>query len=197
VGRRISHKISQETLMKLSIREATASDAQWFIDLVLSLAAEPDPQIPLGPDELFRTLDQQAELFGGASARGDVFLIAEVGGLRTGEVNLRRGSRPAFRHSAALGIAVAREWRNQGIGSELMQCAIEWARTEGDLRRVELNVFSTNAAAIRMYERFGFLIEGRRKSAIRVGNDFIDDLLMAYVIETPNKGRPRNGVPPV
>jgi len=175
--------------MQLQIREATASDAKWYVDLVASLAADPDPQIPLGPDELFRTPDQQAELFGGASARGDVFLIAEVDGLRTGEVNLRRGSRPAFRHSAALGIAVAREWRNKGIGSELMQRVIEWAKTEGDLQRVELNVFSTNAPAIRMYERFGFLIEGRRKSAVRVGNELIDDLLMAYVIETPNTGR--------
>ena len=186
----------RETLMNLHIREATTSDAKWYIELVVSLAAEPDPQIPLGPDELFRTLDQQAELFGGASARGDVFLLAEVDGLRAGEVNLRRGSRPAFRHSAALGIAVAREWRNKGVGSELMQRAIEWAKTEGDLRRVELNVFSTNASAIRMYERFGFLIEGRRKSAVRVGNDFIDDLLMAYVIETPNKGRLATAPPP-
>jgi RimJ/RimL family protein N-acetyltransferase len=173
--------------MKPNVREAMASDATWYIELVASLVAEPDSQIPLRPDELFRTPDQQAELFDGASARGDLFLIAEVDGIRTGELNLRRGSRAAFRHSAVLGISVAREWRNKGIGSVLMQCAIEWARTEGDLRRIELYVFATNAPAIRLYERFGFMIEGRRKGAVRVGDDFVDDMLMAYFAQKPNK----------
>src|SRR5688572_21393457 len=122
--------------MKPNVREATLSDTDWYLELVRSLVAESDSQIPLRPDELFRTPDQQAELFGGASARGDLFLIAEMNGTRLGELNLRRGGRAAFRHSAVLGISVAREWRNKGIGSVLMQCAIEWAKAEGALRRI-------------------------------------------------------------
>jgi putative acetyltransferase len=168
--------------MKPTVRKATASDTTWYLQLVASLAAEPDSQIPLRPDELFRTPEQQAELFDGAPARGDLFFIAEVDGIRTGEVNLRRGGRAAFRHSAVLGISVAREWRQNGVGSCLMQSAIEWAKTEGDLRRIELYVFATNAPAIRLYERFGFRIEGRRKGAVRVGDEFVDDLLMARVV---------------
>jgi RimJ/RimL family protein N-acetyltransferase len=169
--------------MKPNLRKATASDATWYVEHVYSLAAESDTQIPLRRDEIFRTPDQQAELFGGAPARGDLFLIAEMNGIRIGELNLRRGSRAAFKHSAVLGISVAREWRNKRIGSALMQCAIEWATGEGALRRIELYVFATNVPAIRLYERFGFMIEGRRKDAVLVGDRLVDDLVMAYVVQ--------------
>jgi RimJ/RimL family protein N-acetyltransferase len=168
--------------MSLTIRSATSNDTAWYLDLVRSLATEPEPQIPLGRDEHFRTPEQQAELFGGASARGDLFLIAEWNGERVGEVNLRRGSRPAFKHSAALGIAVARPSRGKGIGLALMEKAMEWAKGDGALRRIELNVFATNATAIRLYERCGFVVEGRRKDAVRVGDGFVDDVVMAYLI---------------
>ena len=171
--------------MKPNLRRATASDATWYVEHVYLLAAESDAQIPLRPDEFFRTPDQQAELFGGAAARGDLFLIAEMNGIRIGGLNLRRGSRAAFEHSAVLGMSVAREWRNRRIGSALIEGAIEWATGEGALRRIELHVFATNAPAIRLYERFGFMIEGRRKGAVRVGDGFVDDLVMAYVVQRP------------
>ena len=173
--------------MKPNLRKATASDATWYVEHVHSLAAEPDSQIPLQPDEFFRTPDQQAELFGSALARGDLFLIAEMNGIRIGELNLRRGSRAAFKHSAVLGMSVAREWRNKRIGSALMRSALEWAAGEGALRRIELYVFATNGPAIRLYERFGFMVEGRRKDAVRVGDGLVDDLVMACIVQRPDE----------
>jgi putative acetyltransferase len=65
-----------------------------------------------------------------------------------------------------------------------MQRAIEWAKTVGQLRRIELFVYVTNAPAIRLYERHGFVVEGKRRNAIRVGNDFVADLIMAYHVSS-------------
>lgn len=122
---------------------------------------------------------QGCRFYSRAAERGDLFLIAEVEGVRVGELNLRRGSRAAFRHSAMLGMSVACEWRNQRLGSAMMRRALEWAKARGDLRRIELYVYATNVPAIRLYERHGFVIEGRRRGAVRVGDAFVDDLLMA------------------
>lgn len=165
-----------------NVRKATANDAAWFIEHVRSLVSEPDVQIPLRPDEFVVTRDQQAALFSGAAGRGDLFLIAEVRGECVGELNLRRGSRTAFKHSTLLGISVAREWRNRRIGSTLLEHAIEWARSEAALRRIELYVYATNLPAIRLYEHYGFMIEGTRRGAVRVVDGFVDDILMAHVL---------------
>ena len=173
--------------MKVSMREATSWDTEWYLEHVRSLVAEADSQIPLRPTEVFRTPEQQTELFSAASERGDLFVLAEVNGERVGEMNLRRGTREAFKHAAVLGISVARAWRGKGVGSALLKHAIEWASTYGRLRRIELYVFASNAAAIRLYERFGFVVEGRRKGAVRVGDLFVDDLLMACLIQPLNK----------
>lgn len=60
-----------------------------------------------------------------------------------------------------------------------MQHALEWAKADATLRRIELYVYATNALAIRLYERHGFITEGRRRGAVRAGDRFVDDLLMA------------------
>lgn len=166
-------------LLQPHIREARSGDATWFIDHVRALVAEPDAQMPLRPGEFVTTPEQQAAIFSGAAARGDLYSIAEVQGERVGELNLRRGARAATRHAAVLGMSVAPAWRNRRIGSALMQYALAWARGAGALRRIELYVYTTNAPAIRLYQSSGFIIEGRRRDVIRVGDGFIDDLLMA------------------
>ena len=50
--------------------------------------------------------------------------------------------------------------RGQGYGTEAMRLLLEFAFGEVNLRRVQLTVFSYNAAAIRMYEKLGFQREG-------------------------------------
>jgi ribosomal protein S18 acetylase RimI-like enzyme len=75
-----------------------------------------------------------------------------------------------------IGMAVAREWRGRGVGSALMEAAIEWARERG-LHKLSLGVFAHNAAAIALYRKFGFVEEGRRVRHIRRKNGELWDLV--------------------
>ena len=73
----------------------------------------------------------------------------------------------ASRHGFGdVGMAVAREWRGLGVGSELLAAAIEWARERG-LHKLCLGVFAHNAAGIALYKKFGFVEEGRRVEQYR------------------------------
>ncbi|GAB3825374.1 GNAT family N-acetyltransferase [Hymenobacter jeollabukensis] len=54
---------------------------------------------------------------------------------------------------AAMGLVV--EARGRGLGKPMLQTAIDEARQRGD-RRIMLEVFTNNPAAIRLYERLGF-----------------------------------------
>lgn len=60
-----------------------------------------------------------------------------------------------------LNLAVSSHARRQGVGSQLLAAAFEWGRLVGAERAI-LDVRPSNQAALRLYERHGFRVEGRR-----------------------------------
>ncbi|MBC7767792.1 MAG: GNAT family N-acetyltransferase [Phycisphaerales bacterium] len=71
--------------------------------------------------------------------------------------------------------------RGSGAGASLMQTAIEHAVARG-ARRIALWVNERNAPARRMYERLGFVETGRVPGGIRVGDAYVDDVLMCLSV---------------
>jgi len=55
----------------------------------------------------------------------------------------------------------------------------EAARAGGELRRVTLQVFATNEPALALYRSFGFSVEGVQRGQVRIGDRFVDRVLMA------------------
>lgn len=169
--------------MNCRIRKATPEDAEALIAHVQAVSAEPGANVSLGPGEFQITLEKEREFLEHyAAAENSTFLVAEVDGHVVGSLMVTGGTRRANRHEAALGITIDPPWRNQGIGTALMRHAVEWARSTGILTRIQLFVFARNAAAIHLYEKFGFQVEGRRRRAIRKDGEYLDDLLMALLL---------------
>jgi RimJ/RimL family protein N-acetyltransferase len=75
------------------------------------------------------------------------------------------------------GMLVDREWRGRGVGSALLQAAIDWAREQG-LHKLCLEVFAHNTAAIALYRKCGFVEEGRRVKHFRRANGELWDSLV-------------------
>ena len=92
-------------------------------------------------------------------------LVAVDGAEIIGSIHVMR-SKHGF---GEIGMAVAREWRGRGVGSALLEAAIDWARREG-LHKLSLGVFAHNAAGIALYRKFGFVEEGRRVKQYRRAN---------------------------
>jgi RimJ/RimL family protein N-acetyltransferase len=59
------------------------------------------------------------------------------------------------KHRATLGISVAKAYWHMGLGTTLMRKAITIAQKLG-IEQLELDVVTTNARAISLYEKFGF-----------------------------------------
>ena len=87
-------------------------------------------------------------------------LVADVEGHVVGWLNLHVEPNPRRRHCAGFGLAVHDTVQGQGIGSALMAAMLDLADNWLGLHRIELSVWTDNPAAIRLYERFGFVIEG-------------------------------------
>jgi L-phenylalanine/L-methionine N-acetyltransferase len=87
-------------------------------------------------------------------------------------------NRPRRRHVGRIGISVAAEWQGKGVGTALMAAVVDLADNWLNLTRLELEVYADNAAAIRLYERFGFIYEGTlRQHAFRNG-EYVDSNVM-------------------
>lgn len=169
--------------MKLTIRQARPDDAEQLIANIQALIAEPGINIPLAPDEFKLTIEEERQaLTNSAAAANSIFLVAEIDSQLVGELSCKGGARRATRHAMALGMSVRQEWRGQGIGAALMTEAIRWARQSGVVSRIELQVYARNEAAIRLYQKFGFEIEGRRRRVIYQNGEYLDDLVMALLL---------------
>lgn len=119
---------------------------------------------------------------------GQHFLVAEVDGEVVGQIGLyTHPDSPRRAHAASIGMGVRDDWRGRGIGGALLAAAIDLAEKWLQVTRIEIEVYSDNAAAIALYEKHGFVREGlHHRHAFRDGAH-VDTLSMA---------RLRDRVPP-
>jgi len=155
------------TIQPITLRRATVADAAAHARIM------DDPQVlanlmqlPYASVELWEQRLADNNLPG----KTDLALVAEQGGVVVGSAGLHPAAQLRRRHTAVMGISVAREAQGQGVGRALMQGLCDYADGWAQITRIELTVFVDNARAIALYERFGFVHEGRHRAyALRDG----------------------------
>jgi putative acetyltransferase len=153
------------------VRPARAGDARAMAELMATVAEERDGIATEPPVEV----EERAALFAG-SADGSVVAVAH--GQIVGLVHVHV-SRFGFGDLAML---VDRDWRGRGVGSALVQAAIDRARGQG-LHKLCLEVFVHNAAAIALYRKFDFVEEGRRRQQYRrASGELWDSIVMGLAL---------------
>ncbi|MGP6159964.1 MAG: N-acetyltransferase family protein [Vulcanimicrobiaceae bacterium] len=102
--------------------------------------------------------------------------VERAGEAIVGQIHvLRLPGEPA---SATVGMLVGPDFRGRGIGAALLDAALAWACAQ-PLRRLELEVFPHNAAALRLYRSRGFRdVELRRNALPRRNGELWDVLAM-------------------
>jgi RimJ/RimL family protein N-acetyltransferase len=110
-------------------------------------------------------------------------IIAVVGETIVGGLTFDGGRRPRLRHVGEFGISVAQEYAGLGIGRALLEYMIAWAERGGVVRKINLKVRVDNAGAIRLYERMGWVHEGRTTRDTLIEGQFKDCLLMGRPVD--------------
>ena len=169
-----------------SIRHAVPADAAAVLEYLKGLADEPDIPLNLEPGCITMTVDQEEKILAGILAADNaVYRVAVADGQIIGIINCQGKTRmmapQLVRHVAELGLSIRKDWRGKGVGTALMEDVIAWAKNTGFITRLQLEVYTTNTRAIRLYERLGFVHEGCRKHAIRRGGKYIDNYTMALL----------------
>ena len=170
------------------IRRVQPSDAAAFVRVM----GHPEVQANLLQMPYPGLAQWQARLAEGAAPdKPDLLLVAELpdqhgdwqvvatSGLHPTSPALRR------RHVMNLGIAVAPEAQGRGVGHALMVALCDWADRWGQLLRIELTVFVDNPRAIALYQRHGFLQEGRHLGYALRDGAYVDVFSMARLHPSP------------
>lgn len=114
-------------------------------------------------------------------SEGQHQLVAVVDGEVVGAIGLYTLSHARLRHTGSIGMAVRDDWQGKGVGSALMREVLLLADNWLNLKRVELEVYTDNPAAIALYTKFGFAHEGTKRAyAFRDGH-YVDAHMMARV----------------
>lgn len=106
-------------------------------------------------------------------------LVACVAGEVIGSLGLETTDRPRRRHVGQIGMGVRDDWQGRGVGTALMAAAIDLADNWLNLIRLELTVYTDNAAALALYQKFGFVVEGTLHAYAFRGGRYVDVLTMA------------------
>lgn len=84
--------------------------------------------------------------------------------------------------SAEVGIMLGDKsvW-NQGFGTEVMLLLLKHGFETLNLNRIQLHVYEANQWAVRLYEKIGFIHEGRKRQALYKNGQYQDILVMSIL----------------
>ncbi|HSC23620.1 MAG TPA: GNAT family N-acetyltransferase [Casimicrobiaceae bacterium] len=115
-----------------------------------------------------------------ANGSDDHVLVALVDGEIVGNGGLHPASKsPRRRHAGTIGVAVRDDWHGRGVGTALMTAIVDLADNWIGYSRLELTAYTDNEAALALYRKFGFEIEGTARRYAWRGGVLVDAYMMA------------------
>jgi RimJ/RimL family protein N-acetyltransferase len=166
----------------MEFRPLNAQDAPAFSALVPQLDQQTEFML-IEPGERGR--------FGAAEARKKIIAESRNGVLigaftstahLIGYVSAQGSPLRRIKHVLYVVIGIIPEYAHRGVGTRLLSAVDNWAR-ERDIHRLELTVIRENVAAIGLYTKHGFEIEGVRRQSTRIGNVAHDEFYMAKLLD--------------
>ena len=159
---------------RVQIRPSRESDAASFNDAVNAVAAE---KWYIATVDGF-SLEQTRAYLQGIVEDSLPQVLAVAEDEVVGFCDILPNAAKGFTHVGRLGMGVRFKWRRQGIGRRMLDACLSLARSAG-IEKVELEVFSDNVGAVRLYESFGFSHEGQKVRGRKLEDRYQDVKLMA------------------
>jgi RimJ/RimL family protein N-acetyltransferase len=163
----------REGLERLIVREARPADAPAWRAHLARVVGETRWLLQTEEDAMPTLAELELTLARCAAEPASLALIAERAAVDgraevVGTLTLGGGMVRRLAHAAELSMSVVRSAWGTGVGTALLGEALGRARADASVARLSLSVMASNAAAIRLYERHGFVREGLLAGYVRV-----------------------------
>lgn len=124
---------------------------------------------------------------------GENLVIADKGTLAyLGQISLQGVDR--FTQQGELAVIVAREHWRKGIGEEAVGLMLQYAFRTLNLNRVWLKVFQEHQAAVRLYMKCGFVLEGVLRQDAYLEGRYRDTMIMSVLRRDYERAHPADEV---
>lgn len=128
-------------------------------DFILRYPEECSKYTPEGEKVLFDRMND---------SENETMLACIVDGKVAGNCQITWSTGLKTKHRAKIGIALLKEYWNQGIGTAMFEEMIRIARSNPNIIQMELEFIEGNSRARALYEKMGFRITGVKPDAIRL-----------------------------
>lgn len=173
---------------EILIRAGVPDDAPGVLAHRLHMAHTSEHNV-VQPDEIDDDIEKQREWLQDRVDRDHELFIIGVSdlhpGLVIGSLHFHSFNRRVLAHHGDFGISVDAAWRGKGVGTAMIRTLLDWAREHPTIEKVCLGVYENNEGAIRLYQRLGFKLEGRREKFFKTQRGYVDDLMMSLWVKPP------------
>lgn len=165
--------------MEIIVRPTTVEDAAALVEIYSQPKAQretlqlPNPSVAMWVNKLSNL------------PVGMYSYVAEVDGKVVGNIGFQHSQRPRTAHIGSFGLGVHDSFHGIGVGSKLIETVIELADNWLNVRRIQIEVNADNEAAIGLYKKHGFEVEGEAVDGSFRNGEFINTYYMARI--RPNK----------
>ena len=167
--------------MEIKIREIEVEDYKELWDFMKKVKGETN--FLLGyPNEIKMSYEDEKEHIKKvkSSETSNYFVVMKNSKI-IGCIGFNGNTARKMKHYGTIGISVLKEYWGRGIATALLEKLISWAKEKG-IKKINLDVFENNERALKLYEKFGFKLEGCIEDGIFDGENYINLLVYGLKI---------------
>jgi len=167
--------------MEIKIREIEVEDYKELLDFMKKVKGETN--FLLGyPNEIKMSYEDEKEHIKKVkSSETSNYFVVMKNNKMIGCIGFNGNTARKMKHYGTIGISVLKEYWGRGIATTLLEKLISWSKEKG-IKKINLDVFENNERAIKLYEKFGFKLEGCIEDGIFDGENYINLLVYGLKI---------------
>ena len=167
--------------MEIKIREIEVEDYKELLDFMKKVKGETN-FLRGYPNEIKMSYEDEKEHIKKVkSSETSNYFVVMKNNKMIGCIGFNGNTARKMKHYGTIGISVLKEYWGRGIATTLLEKLISWSKEKG-IKKINLDVFENNERAIKLYEKFGFKLEGCIEDGIFDGENYINLLVYGLKI---------------
>lgn len=163
---------------KLLISKAVKEDAEKIIEYLNLIGGESD-NLLFGKNGFDMSVENEKKFIDNInSSKTSALFIGKINSEIVCIGSIQSSGKERIAHQSNIAISVKKKYWNNGIGTQLTQTLVEFARNNGVTEILHLGVKYDNANAIKLYEKMGFEKIGLYKNFFKINGAYFDEVLM-------------------